>query len=682
LLYQKPKNLNARNKTKNRVTMKNSMLKLLSVLFLSGIVATVAAQNDDPVILKVAGENITKSEFLNVYQKNNVNGEVLDKKSLEEYMELYVNFRLKVKEAEELGLDTARSFKDELAGYRKQLAQPYLVDEDMNKSLLQEAYNRKKEDIRASHILIKVDKNASPADTLAAYKKIMAIRKRALKGEDFGQLAVENSDDLSARDRVVENRTIKGNKGDLGYFTIFDMVYPFETGAYNTPVGEISMPVRSEFGYHLIKVTDRKPALGRVQVAHILLRVPANATAADSAAVLAKTMDAYNRIKNGEDFARLAEQFSDDKSTATKGGVLPWFGANKMIPEFIKEISALKNINDVTEPFSSSFGWHIVKLLDRKEIGSYDDNLNDIKQSLTRNDRARKSEDALINRIKKEYKYSANLKARNAFYKVVTDTIFAGGWSVQQAAGLNKTLISLGKNTDTQQDFANYLAKNQRKRPVEAIVPYVNAMFNAYSNELCLNYEDSQLETKYPEFKALVKEYRDGILLFELTDQKIWSKAVKDSTGLEAFYEQNKNKYMWDTRLDATVYTFNTSDDALLASARKAMKSGITDNELLELINNDSTTFLSIDRRKFVKGDNPLVDQVEWKAGATSEFPGDKKVTIIKVNEVVKPEIKKLNEARGIITADYQNFLEQKWIKELRAKYPFEVNQEVMSSIK
>lgn len=662
--------------------MKNSMLKLLSVLFLSGIVATVAAQNDDPVILKVAGENITKSEFLNVYQKNNVNGEVLDKKSLEEYMELYVNFRLKVKEAEELGLDTARSFKDELAGYRKQLAQPYLVDEDMNKSLLQEAYNRKKEDIRASHILIKVDKNASPADTLAAYKKIMAIRKRALKGEDFGQLAVENSDDLSARDRVVENRTIKGNKGDLGYFTIFDMVYPFETGAYNTPVGEISMPVRSEFGYHLIKVTDRKPALGRVQVAHILLRVPANATAADSAAVLAKTMDAYNRIKNGEDFARLAEQFSDDKSTATKGGVLPWFGANKMIPEFIKEISALKNINDVTEPFSSSFGWHIVKLLDRKEIGSYDDNLNDLKQSLTRNDRARKSEDALINRIKKEYKYSANLKARNAFYKVVTDTIFAGGWSVQQAAGLNKTLISLGKNTDTQQDFANYLAKNQRKRPVEAIVPYVNAMFNAYSNELCLNYEDSQLETKYPEFKALVKEYRDGILLFELTDQKIWSKAVKDSTGLEAFYEQNKNKYMWDTRLDATVYTFNTSDDALLASARKAMKSGITDNELLELINNDSTTFLSIDRRKFVKGDNPLVDQVEWKAGATSEFPGDKKVTIIKVNEVVKPEIKKLNEARGIITADYQNFLEQKWIKELRAKYPFEVNQEVMSSIK
>ena len=167
-----------------------------------------------------------------------------------------------------------RSFIDELAGYRKQLAQPYLIDEQMNKSLLQEAYNRKTEDIRASHILIKVDRNAAPSDTLIAFKKVMALRKRIMKGEDFGKLAMENSDDLSARDRTIENRNVKGNKGDLGYFTVFDMVYPFETGAYNTPVGEVSMPVRSDFGYHLIKVTDRKPALGRVQVAHILLRIP------------------------------------------------------------------------------------------------------------------------------------------------------------------------------------------------------------------------------------------------------------------------------------------------------------------------------------------------------------------------------------------------------------------------
>jgi len=662
--------------------MKKCLIKFLFTLALSIGMLGAFAQDSDPAILTVAGQKISKSEFLNVYQKNNVNGEVLDRKSLDEYMELYINFRLKVKEAEALGLDTTRAFIDELAGYRKQLAQPYLIDEDMNKSLLKEAYNRKKEDIRASHILIKVDKNATPADTVAAYKKIMALRKSIMKGADFGKVAMESSDDLSARDRTVENRTIKGNKGDLGYFTVFDMVYPFETGAYNLSKGDVSMPVRSDFGYHLIKITDRKPALGRVQVAHILMRIPANATASDSAAVAAKAQDVYQRILNGEDFARMAEQNSDDKSTATKGGILPWFGANKMIPEFIKEISALKDINDITKPFSSSFGWHIVKLVDRKPIGSYEDNLSDLKQSLTRNDRAKKSEEALLNKIKKEYKYSEKLKSRDDFYKVVTDTIFAGGWDVKQAENLNKTIFTLGRRNYSQQEFAQYLAKNQRKRSKEDIKVFVNTMFDAFTNEKCLEYEDSQLESKYPEFRMLVKEYRDGILLFELTDQKIWSKAVKDTIGLEQFYKANAANYMWDKRLDATIYTLTTKDAKVLADARKAIMKGITDNELLEMVNTDSTTFLTIDRRKFQKGDNPQIDGIEWKTGMATETVTDDNVTMIMVHEVLKPEVKMLNEARGLITADYQNYLEQAWIKELRAKYPFEVNEAVLSSIK
>ena len=393
-------------------------------------------------------------------------------------------------------------------------------------------------------------------------------------------------------------------------------------------------------------------------------------------------MEAYTKIINGEDFARIAEQYSDDKSTATKGGVLPWFGANKMIPEFIKEVSALKNINDVAKPFSSNFGWHVVKLVDRKDIGTYDDNLSDLKQSLTRNDRAKKSEEALLNRIRNEYKFSQNMKARDAFYKVVTDTIFAGGWKIEQAAELNKNIMTIGRRSFTQQDFAQYLVKNQRKRNKEDIKVYVNTMFTAFSNEKSLEYEDSQLESKYPEFRMLVKEYRDGILLFELTDRKIWSKAVKDSTGLEAFYSEHKNEYMWDQRLDATVYTFSTTDEKILSEARKAINKGITDNELLEMINTDSTSLLSIDRRKFVKGDNTMIDEIDWKPGMATETATKDKVTMIKVNEVVKPEIKKLNEARGIITADYQNFLEKEWIKELRSKYPFEVNKEVLSSIK
>lgn len=661
--------------------MKKSMFGMIAILFLS-FSTSLQAQDKDPVVLSVAGEDISRSEFLNVYQKNNINGDVIDQKSLEEYMELYINFRLKVKEAEILGLDTVQAFKDELAGYRKQLAQPYLIDEGMNQALLDEAFNRKQSDIRASHILIRVDRNAPAADTLAAYKRVMAIRKRILKGEDFGKLAEELSDDLSARDRTAEGRTIRGNKGDLGYFTVFDMVYPFETGAYNTPEGEISMPVRSDFGYHLIKITDHKPAMGKVQVAHILLKIAPGATATDSAAVAEKALDIYNRIIAGENFSELADKYSDDKSTSTKGGVLPWFGSNKMIPEFIREISDLKNINDITKPFSSSFGWHLVKLIDRKEIGSYEDNRNDLKQSLTRNDRAKKSEEALIKRIKKDYKFSENQKFRDDFYKVVTDTVFAGGWKVEQAAGLEKTMFTIGRRSISQQDFAKYIAADQRKRNPEDIRQFVNGMYKTFVNQTLLDYEDSQLESKYPEFKALVKEYRDGILLFELTDQKIWSKAVKDTLGLADFYMNNKNNYQWGKRVDATLYTLNSADKDLLAEFRKNLSKGISDNELLEQINNDSTTLLTTDRRKYSKEDNAFVDAVEWNKGISKDIVEDGKVYLVNIHEVLSPEPKQLDEARGLITADYQNFLEQRWIKELREKYPFKVNQEVLSSIK
>lgn len=661
--------------------MKKSVFVVIAVMFFS-LISIGYAQDKDPVILTVAGENITRSEFLNVFQKNNVNGEVIDRKSLEEYMELYINFRLKVKEAEAIGLDTVKSFIDELAGYRKQLAQPYMIDEDVNRSLLKEAYDRKLIDIRASHILVRVDRNSSPEDTLAAYKKVMALRKRIIKGEDFAKVAEEASEDLSARDRTADGRTFKGNRGDLGYFTVFDMVYPFETGAYNTPVGQVSMPVRSDFGYHLIYVTDRKPALGRVQVAHILLRIPADAKAADSAAVAQKAQEVYQKAISGEDFAKLAEQYSDDKSTSTKGGTLPWFGANKMIPDFIKEISALKNLNDVTKPFVTSFGWHIVKLVDRKEIGSYDENVAELKQSLTRNDRAKKSEEALLNRIKKEYKFTENLKARNDFYKVVTDSVFSGKWEMKEAAGLNKTMLTIGRRSISQQDFAGYIEASQRKRNPESITKFVNDLYNVFVKETLLAYEDSQLESKYPEFKALVKEYRDGILLFELTDQKIWSKAVKDTAGLAEFHAANRDKYMWGDRVDATIYTFTGSGKEFVDAAKKALSSGISDNELLEQYNTDSLVVLTTDRRKYARGENEMIDALEWKPGLYPEVVEDNKITFVRINKLIGPEQKKLDEARGLITADYQNYLEQQWIAELRAKYPYKVYTEVLSTIK
>lgn len=661
--------------------MKKSLTKGIITAAALVLGLQVWSQNTDQVLMNIAGENITKSEFLGVYQKNNTKGEAIDQKSLDEYLDLFINFKLKVKEAEVLGLDTVKSFRDELGGYRKQLAQPYLIDENANMALLEEAYNRKGEDIRASHILIKVDKNALPADTLAAYNKVMQIRKRLLKGENFGKVAAETSDDPSAKDRTQEGRIVAGNKGDLGYFTVFDMVYPFESGAYKTKIGDVSMPVRSEFGYHLVKVTDRKPAMGKAQIAHILFLFPKNATAADSSAVKNKAAEAYKKLLAGTDFAEVVKEFSEDKGTSDKGGVLPWFGVNRMVPEFIEHIGKIKQAGDYTAPFQTSFGWHIIKLIELKPIGTFEENKADLKQKLTKNDRSVKSEESFVARLKKEYAFTQDLKARDEFSTVVTDSVFKNKWKASAAAGLTKNLFTIGQKTYTQQDFAKYLESKQKGSAGLSIIAFVNSTYSTYVTESCMAYEDSQLERKYPDFKALMSEYHDGILLFDLTDQKVWTKAIKDTTGLKEFYEKNKTNYMWPERLDASILSF--TDAKAVKSARKLVKKGLSDEQILSRLNHDSTIVVAIEHKKFVKGDKSLIDGIAWQKGVTADMATDSTHTgFVVVHAVVAPEPKLLNEAKGLITADYQNDLEKEWIAVLRAKYPVSVNREVLGSIK
>ncbi|HOH83622.1 MAG TPA: peptidylprolyl isomerase, partial [Bacteroidales bacterium] len=350
--------------------MKRFIILVLSVFFCG----MVNAQVNDEVLLTVAGEKITKTEFLNVYKKNNIKGDLMDKKSLDEYLNLYINFKLKVKESEELKLDTFTSFKNELAGYRKQLAQPYLTDKQVDDDLLKEAYDRLQWDIRASHILIKVNKDATPEDTLAAYKKVLKIRERLLKGEDFATVAKETSDDPSARDREEpDSKSIfKGNGGDLGYFSVLDMIYPFENGAYNTKVGQVSLPVRTDYGYHLIKVVNRKPAMGRAVVAHIFIEVPKDAKPENLATYKSKIDEAYAKLKGGETFENVVKEYSDDKGSAAKGGVLQGFGVNRMVPEFIEAVAKL-NLNEYSEPVQTVYGWHIIKLIERTPVKSFDE---------------------------------------------------------------------------------------------------------------------------------------------------------------------------------------------------------------------------------------------------------------------------------------------------------------------
>lgn len=659
------------------------ILLLFGILIFS--IQLTFSQENNPVLLTINGEKITKSDFLAVYKKNNNKSESIDPKAIEEYLELFINFKLKVNEAVELGYDTIKTFVDELIGYRKQLTQPYLTDRDANELLLKEAYERMQWDLRASHLLIKIPTNATPKDTLEAFNKIMSIRKRILKGESFEKLAEEFSDDPSARDTPAskDRPMMKGNKGDLGFFTVLDMVYPFETAAYNTKVGEISMPVRTSFGYHLIKVVDRRKAMGKALVSHILILTPKDSLNYDDSKEKKKIDEIYERILKGEKFEEMAKLYSDDKATAVKNGMLPWFGVNRMVPEFISTISDLKNKNDISKPFKTVYGWHLVKIIDRKEIGTYDEVKTDLKNRITRDTRSQKSKESFIAKVKKENNFVETANSRKEFYKVVTDSIFFNKWDAKLAENLAKPLFTIDGKVYTQKDFTQYLVKTQGIKAKESIDAYVNKQFDAFVEEICFKLEDSKLETKYPEFKLLMQEYHDGILLFNITDQKVWSKAVKDTVGLKDFYEKNKTNYMWGERVDATIYI--CANDKAASDTKKmlknATKKGYKDQDILDAINKDNSTNLKIEKNIFNKGDNSYIDQIDKKEGLSVDIKNDKAVVFVNINKIIAPQPKTINEIRGIITHDYQTTLEKEWIASLKSKYKVDVDKEVLKNI-
>ncbi len=629
---------------------------------------TIAQTNKDAVLMTIGGNKVTAGEFENVYHKNNSKEE-----SISSYLDLFVNFKLKVREAEEMGMDTAKAFKDELAGYRKQLAQPYLTDKDVNEKLLKETYERLKQDVHASHILVKVSENALPKDTLEAYTKIMKIRTRILKGEDFNKVASEKgiSDDPSSKD----------NGGDLGYFTALQMVYPFETAAYTTKVGEVSMPIRTRFGYHIIKVTDKRNAQGEVLVGHIMVKTPANMTKEDSLNAYNKIVEIHQKLKNGGVFSELAQQFSDDKASAKKGGELPWFGTLKMPIEFEKIAFGLKNKGDFSEPMRTKYGWHIIKLLDKRNLASFDSLKNELKAKVSKDSRSQVGRSSLISKVKAECKFKENIKMRDEFYKIVDTTFFEGRWEASKAKKLNKTMFNLNDKVVTQTNFADYIASHQTKRPKTDIKMVIDQLYKQFVDENVIVYEETRLDKKYPEFKALMQEYRDGILLFELTDEKVWSKAVKDTTGAKVFYEKNKTNYMWGERADASVYA--CVDDKIAKQVRVLMKKKKLEKDILAEVNKNSQLNLQVETQIFNKGENEFVDK-NWMVGTSSDIVSekDKKIMIVVVNKIMKPEPKAYQDAKGMVTADYQSYLEKQWLEDLKKKYTVDIDKTVLSTIK
>lgn len=708
-----------------------------AALALTVLACAAQAVDNDPTLMTVDGQPVSRSEFEAIYKKNNKDAPV-NKEALDEYLDLFINYKLKVRAAEAAGLDTATKFKTELMGYRQQLARPYLIDRGLNDQLMQEAYARKQEEVRASHILVNVAPDASPEDTAAAWKRIMALRARIVKGEDFQKVAQSpgGSDDPS----------VKQNGGDLGYFSVLQMVYPFETAAYNTPVGQVSQPVRTKFGYHIIKVTDRRPAQGEIKAAHIMIRSVEADDADKKAAAEAKAQEAYARLKSGEmDFADAALRYSDDGATSGKGGELPPFTTGKMIPEFEAKAFALKHDGDISTPFKTSYGWHIVKRLGYTPPPPFEEAKGDLKAKISHDSRAEITRKKFLADLRAEYHYKDFPKNLAAVEKALDKTVFmkgttstdtllrknAGdktvlhdgvkydrgitgqikdgkminafakmeevpqpqpedtvvvrdtqkGWVNDKAknAKLDKPVFSIDGKSYTQMDLLDFIQQKQRREQPQPMAEYVRKQFAEFVDDRLLAYEDTRLEAKYPEFRMLMKEYRDGILLFELTDQMVWSKAVKDTAGLEQYYEAHKFDFMYPVRYEADIYT--CANAAVAKQVRSALKKSKTTDDLLKRVNTGDPPVLTVQSGVFTKEEQPMLKDVTMP-GLTPDKEINGKVVFADLKRVVQPSPKPLDEARGLVTAAYQDQLEKDWIKDLRAKFPVRVNEEVLYSIK
>ena len=659
---------------------------VLAAFVMPAFFANAQSKLDKQVLMTIGNQDVTVKEFNDVYYKNNLKSDVIEKKSVDEYLDLFTTFRMKVMEAERLQLDTSAKFQRELAGYRKQLAKPFMSSDDVTEELLEEAYQRKLKDIRASHILIRCEKNALPSDTLKAYNRAISIRKKALaKGADFAALADQYSDDPSAKGMKAtdQNPARPGNHGDLGYFTVFDMVYPFETGAYNTKEGEISMPIRSSYGYHIIKVQSVTDAMGSIQAAHIFLQLPYDAPEEEVSAMKQKADNIYNELmeQDGKNWTEKVKQYSDDKGTVTRDGALSSFTVSRIVPEFIEACKSLE-IGQIAKPVRTNYGFHIIKLLGKSGVDTFEKEKQALAERVEKDMRSKKSEEVVLKQVKKEYKFKQNDKNLEAFLATVDSTILRKEYEPSEKVDMNATLFSLQNNPTKVSEFVNYIKENMTMQKYASPGAYAYQLYESFSNGVVMDYADAHLEEKYPEFKALVQEYRDGILLFDLMDKEVWSKAVKDTLGLEEFHQRNASKYMWEDRAYATIITIARSES--LPKVKALLDSGVELDSLRSVVQRDSIPGVFVRKAYFQKGDNNFVDQTEWKVGVRNEIPStvDQSTTIVCIRELRKPEPKTLKEARGLVTSDYQVELEQKWVKSLKERYPVKINEKVLDKVR
>ena len=643
---------------------------LFGLLFFTS--ANSFAQNNTKEVLFTINEKpYYTDEFSRIYKKNLDLVKDDSQKDLNQYLELFIGYKLKVNKAYKLGLQDKPAYQTELKSYRTQLAKNYFNDTKITQQLIEEGYNRLQKEIKASHILILVDENASPEDTLKAFKKIQDISKKALAGEDFESLAAQYSEDPSAKD----------NKGDLGYFSAFRMVYPFENAAYNTQKGKISKIIRTRFGYHILKINDIRDNRGEITVAHIMILNPKPEEKDKDAKNTIN--DIYKKIQQGEKFEDLAKQFSEDKSSSSKGGVLNKFGSGQLSSEEFENVAfSLKTPNEISKPFQSQFGWHIIKLIEKHPIKSMDEMKIELETKIGKDDRSKKITASLNEKLRKKYTYRKDTKQFGLLSKLVTNDFYYAKWTLPaNAKDYTAVLLTIQDKKIDGKTFLDYIDKQQKvglkTKPISKLVDEIYAKF---LDEQLTAYYDENLEKEFPEFTNVMEEYRDGLLLFDLMEKEIWDRAKTDTIGLKSYYDEHKMEHMWKKRVVVTIASSTNQD--MIKKAQAFLKKNIEPQAIKDKLNLNNVINVMTNSGTFEEGSDALPKTMKYNTGVSDVFKEGEYYFVTKVEKIIPEGVKSLEECKGKIVNEYQQYLEQRWVDDLKQEFTVKVNKDVFEHVK
>lgn len=646
--------------------MKNNRLLCILVFF---IAATSFSQRKD-VLLTINNQDVFADEFEHVYKKNLELVKDDSQKDIDGYLDLFIDYKLKVFEARAQGLDQSNSYRNEFSKYRDQLSSNYLFETEVTDLLVREAYERGKEEIHAAHILINIGAGATPKDTLIAYEKINSIREKALAGEDFTSLAKTYSQEPNAAQ----------SGGDLGYFSVFNMVYPFETGAYNTPVGEVSEIIRTRFGYHILKVIDRRERAPEIVVSHIMISDKKGERNFDPEA---RIKEIENLLKQGNSFESLAKEYSDDTGSAVKGGRMRAFSRGQLrSPKFEEAAYSLAKAGDITGPVFTEFGWHLIRLDEIAAPESFEDQEQVLRKRVENSDRAVKITTSVNNKIKEKYGFKKGEEYLPFFENYLSDSIFSRSWKREPiAARENKTLFTIGKQSVTYEDFGNFIENYQIKsKPYRNKTDLLNNYYNEFKTQVLNEYLLDQLEKENREYAAILNEYRDGLLIFDVMQKNIWDFAKADTLGQRNYYERNKENYRWQKRADAVVFSMNSQK--LAEEVKQNLEKGKSPEAIKELYNSSEVTSVMISEGLFESGDKRLPENLDFKPGVSAVYPREASFVVVHIKEIVPESIKEFDEVKGRVISDYQNEVEDRWNKKLKSKYSVTVNKRALKRLK